>query len=235
MLVSCICPTMPSRRDFLKRAIKSFVSQDYPEREMVVIDSGAAAYVACNGWATFVEQGLPWSETLGEKRNVACGLARGEIIIHWDDDDRSTPDRISHQVGLLLQRRRSKPFIDDLDGPLSVIGYRDLLVEETRGVKVLTEDGWREAGRFWRWNGWAEGQAAGTSLCYRKEWWRGHPFKPVDCGEDSIFYADAHAAGVAMAFPGGDRITVLNHRGNASGRLIGGVEWEELPGNPNAQ
>ena len=37
-------------------------------------------------------------QPVGRKRNVACQLARGEIIIHWDDDDWSAPWRLRYQV-----------------------------------------------------------------------------------------------------------------------------------------
>jgi glycosyltransferase involved in cell wall biosynthesis len=38
---------------------------------------------------------------LGAKRNLACEIARGEIIAHWDDDDWYAPDRLSRQAALL--------------------------------------------------------------------------------------------------------------------------------------
>ena len=44
---------------------------------------------------------------LGDKRNRLCELARGEIIVHWDDDDWHGRDRIARQVAALrLERSR---------------------------------------------------------------------------------------------------------------------------------
>ena len=41
----------------------------------------------------------------GHKRNLACELARGEIVVHWDDDDWHGVQRLSRQVAAIGQRR----------------------------------------------------------------------------------------------------------------------------------
>ena len=41
--------------------------------------------------------------TIGEKRNLACDLATGELILHWDDDDWYAAWRIEYQVWSLLR------------------------------------------------------------------------------------------------------------------------------------
>jgi len=80
-LVSCVMLTMLGREDFRKRAIESFNSQTWENRELVVVD--------CEG-------------TIGAKRNIGVATSRGEIICHWDDDDWSAPGRLEDQVRRLL-------------------------------------------------------------------------------------------------------------------------------------
>jgi hypothetical protein len=43
--------------------------------------------------------------SIGAKRNIACEHAKNEIIIHWDDDDVYSPERISTQVGPMIEGR----------------------------------------------------------------------------------------------------------------------------------
>ena len=106
-LVSCIMPTR-NRRRFAVQAIWYFLRQDYPERELIVVDDGEET----------IEHVIPQDERihytratrlpLGEKRNLACQEAAGELIAHWDDDDWSSPDRLRRQVDA-ASRRRADP------------------------------------------------------------------------------------------------------------------------------
>lgn len=46
MLVSCIMPTY-NRQDLIPVALKCYLSQDWPDKELVVIDDGA---IKVGGW-----------------------------------------------------------------------------------------------------------------------------------------------------------------------------------------
>src|SRR5260370_27892789 len=86
-LVSCITPTY-NRRTFVPRAIEYFHRQDYPNRELVILDDGedrVADLVPDLPSLRYVA--LPERLRLGAKRNAAIDASRGEIIVHWDDDD----------------------------------------------------------------------------------------------------------------------------------------------------
>ena len=92
-LVSCIMPTY-NRRRFVPEAIRLFLTQDYPKKELVVLDDGEdniADLIPSRPQIRYVR--LDCRHSIGAKRNIACEAARGEIIAHWDDDDWYAPNR----------------------------------------------------------------------------------------------------------------------------------------------
>jgi glycosyltransferase involved in cell wall biosynthesis len=97
-IVSCIVPTF-NRRAFVRQSIKYFLAQDYPAKELIIVDDGTepvGAEVPADDRIRYVRLG--YRRSIGAKRNMACEIARGEIIMQWDDDDWHGPGRISHQV-----------------------------------------------------------------------------------------------------------------------------------------
>lgn len=214
-LVTCLCLTR-NRREWLPRAIECFRLQTYATRELVIVADGEAVKDLVPEDSRIRLLLCPSGTTVGAKRNLGCASARGELIAHWDDDDWSAADRLDHQVGLLL------------DSEKAVMGYHSILYRETRSLRIWAEGvARRPASSRWAWRS-AQGRAAGTSLCYRRAWWAAHRFLDVNCGEDDAFFAEARDAGVVFTVDGGERICATNHVGNVSGRLVGGIEWEEL-------
>ncbi len=101
-LVSCIMPTS-NRRAFVPRAIACFQSQNYLEKELIILDDGndsVADLVPDDPGIRYVR--LPERLPLGAKRNECVRLARGGLVMHWDDDDWHAPRRIRCQVDALL-------------------------------------------------------------------------------------------------------------------------------------
>lgn len=78
MKVSVITPT--SRPENLPRLKEIFYSQDYPHKELIIVEGDGS---------------------VGAKRNKACEAATGDIIIHFDDDDIYAPDFISQSVAFI--------------------------------------------------------------------------------------------------------------------------------------
>lgn len=107
-LVSVIIPTF-ERPQFLVKALELVQRQDYPNLEVIVVDDGrvsqaenpemAAALSAPN--VRYVH--LPERRSIGAKRNLAVELARGEVVVHWDDDDYFREHRISAQVAPIIR------------------------------------------------------------------------------------------------------------------------------------
>ncbi len=101
-LVSCIVPTR-DRRAFVALALRHFERQDYPARELVIVDDGDDPVGdLVHGLPNVRYVRLTGKSTIGEKRNLACVEARGEIIVHWDDDDWHAPARLSYQVAPIV-------------------------------------------------------------------------------------------------------------------------------------
>lgn len=101
--VSCVMPTQ-DRRDFVAQAIKYFLRQDYPNKELIVVDDGkdpVADLIPNSPLFQYIR--LSTKHSIGVKRNLACEVAKGEILLTWDDDDWYSPDRISYQTQPLLE------------------------------------------------------------------------------------------------------------------------------------
>jgi glycosyltransferase involved in cell wall biosynthesis len=99
---------MPTRdhRSFVAQSIWYFLRQDYPHRELIVLDDGddpVGDLVPSDERIRYVR--LDHCASLGQKRNLACELAQGELVAHWDDDDWIRPDRLRVQVEALTAAR----------------------------------------------------------------------------------------------------------------------------------
>jgi len=136
---------------------------------------------------------------------MAVSRSAGEIIIHWDDDDHSEPERITRQIERLLAS-------DQL-----IVGFHSMKFRS-------------ETGEWWKYTG-HRGYALGTSLCYFKDYWRKRPFKNLEIGEDNAFIqgveVDSEDAGNLM--------WATIHKGNTSERmqkLTTGEygEWKRIEG-----
>jgi glycosyltransferase involved in cell wall biosynthesis len=230
-LVTVITPTLDSRREFMAGAIKCFLSQDYPRLEMVIVrESGADMTVSrCDHGNLCTKCAQPQRRQIryiscgggiGAARNAACKAARGSIIVQFDDDDWQSPDRVSHQVGLLQSSGKA------------LVAYHTVLCEEKRKVIIWDEAGKHPASQFWRWKLANPNDAWGLSYCYRRDWWERHPFPEVREREDGPFLSAAVGANAALFVDSENHMCAVNHTGNGSGRLVGGNEYQELPGDP---
>lgn len=152
-----------NRRRFVEQAIGCFMAQDWPNRELVIVDDGDPVrdLIPSSPMFSYVHLG-DVHRTIGAKRNIACGMARGEYVCHWDDDDFSGPGRISEQVRVMRQSARP------------ATGYNQLPFA------------WDEGRRAWLYLG-RQGYACGTSLMYLRAYWAGHRFRDVQIGEDNEF------------------------------------------------
>lgn len=194
-LVTCLCLTH-DRPQYLPIAIKCFLNQTYPNKELLIVWSGSNMPIIHPMTVPPLITTVQVEGNIGAKRNAGCKLARNaDIICHWDDDDYSCAHRIEDQVGRLL-----------LSGK-SVTGYYTM--------KFLDE----ATGKFHEIaKGRSTHEAMGTSLCYLRSWWLLHPFKPIPVNEDIDFVLEAARLEQITCVPANDMMFARNHPGNTSKR-----------------
>ena len=205
-LVTCIMPTC-DRRPFVAQAIRYFLRQDYPNKELIVVDDGADAVgdlVPNDPRLRYVR--LQRRGTVGAKSNLACEHAAGSLIAHWDDDDWHAPGRLRTQIDA-IQRAGA-----------DLCGLKTLLFYDTR-----TGRAWRyvhpESQRPW---------LAGSSLLYTRAFWASHRFPPTNIGEDSQFVAHAEPGRVVHMLDFTVHVGII-HGKNVSPKQTGGAWWHPHP------
>ncbi|MGI9102244.1 MAG: glycosyltransferase [Terriglobales bacterium] len=203
-LVSCIMPTA-NRRRFLPRSMRCFFQQDYPNLELVIVDDGddpIADLLPPDPRLRYFR--LPEKQTVGSKRNFACSQARGDIVIHWDDDDWYAAFRVRRQVTPLLEERGL------VSGTSTIFYYHaennEAFRYEYQGSPVA----------------WLGG------IAYWKHCWERHPFGPAQVGEDVLFLAAVPAASRVDLRDLTLCVAAL-HDSNASKKITSGSFWQRHP------
>jgi len=201
-LVSCIMPTF-NRRWFVPKAIEYFLRQDYANRELIIVDDGSDPVkdlVPDDPRMRYLR--LDRKRTIGAKRNLACGEARGEIIVHWDDDDWMAAWRLNYQVRSLLSEQADICGLDRL-----------LFYDEQSGQSWQYV--YSGAGRAW---------VAGGTLCYTKNFWDKNPFLDMSIGEDSRFVWASRSKRI-VSLQNNTFYVALIHQGNTCPKQITNDRW----------
>lgn len=102
MKVLAICPTY-GRLPYLGRALASFLSQDHPERTLVIINDDKNVKLTCN-YSNVICVNLDKKILLPDKRNLGVNIGKYDMYINYDDDDIFLPERISNKVKLHKER-----------------------------------------------------------------------------------------------------------------------------------
>lgn len=152
------------RRRFIPSAIRYFLMQTYPHKELLILDDGidsVADLIPDDPRIRYFRE--PKGPTLGAKRNRLCGLARGAIITHWDDDDWYAPQRLERQVAALT------------DPGKLLCGIEHLFYYDTQ-KQAAFEYFYKDRQRRWL-----------SLLCYRRGLWQANPFPNIQVGSDTRF------------------------------------------------
>ena len=213
-LVSCIMPAR-GRREFAAQAVDSFLAQTYPNKELLICDDiDDPAFPGGVKTGHPILRFLSNSRSIAEKRNDLCELSAGSIIAHFDSDDWSAPDRLADQVARLEESRKA------------VTGYSSMIFFDGQNLG--------------RYLGMAN-YALGTSLCFRREWWKWHKFPvatQIDAitqlaiGEDNEFVAEAMNQHEIMSVEGLGMMVARVHPGNSSRKNMGDyspIDLNRLP------
>jgi len=164
-LVSCIMPTF-NRSEYVKQSIKYFLRQRYKNKELIIVDDGDQSVekiIPINSSIKYIRVSKKLS--IGKKRNVACEIAGGDIIMLWDDDDWHSTNRIDEQVTPLLSGEYQA----------SAIGSGFYLAMNLK-----------KPSQFKKINFYDE--VVGGTLTFWKELWQyGLRFNDISIGEDTDF------------------------------------------------
>jgi predicted O-methyltransferase YrrM len=193
-LVSCIMPTA-NRRVFAAQAMRYFQRQDYPNRELIILDDGdqeLADLIPPDIRIRYVR--MDQKSTMGTKHNFACELARGEVIVHWDDDDWMADWRLSYQVETL----RAHP-VNTVCGLTRLFFYDPTADRAWEYVYPFKNRPW----------------VAGGTFCYRREFWQAHRFPDMNEGADTVFVWGLRDAAI-LAHMRHDFYVGIVHAGNTS-------------------
>jgi glycosyltransferase involved in cell wall biosynthesis len=164
------------RRAFVPRAIEYFLRQDYPHKELIILDDGSEAVADLVPETPEIHyERLPQSLSIGAKRNLACERARGEVIVHWDDDDWHAPWRLTYQVAELVRAKA------DLCG-----------LSRTPFYEAKTDRAWQHV-----YSGSRPWVCAGT-MVFTKTFSQRNRFPNLNVGEDTQFVWATTGTRVAM-------------------------------------
>lgn len=190
-LVSCICPSKRSIVD-LQRTIDNFLAQTYPCKELIILRTEGGAFNGRAGYPNDLVgvhyRIVPPGLSIGELRNIACRIARGSVLAHFDDDDLSHPERLARSVAAI-------------DAGASLVGSGRVIYEryvESRepGIfdgTVMSFSEPKHEGKYklerWLFDGSAlfPVYLIGGTMVYRRELWERRNFEDVQQGEDSKF------------------------------------------------
>jgi len=168
-LVTCIMPTA-NRERYIPFALDYFAQQNYPNKELVIIDDGKESIKSLipNNPQIRYYYTDPIG-TIGLKRNYAIERSKGTIIMHWDDDDWHAYDWIEKQVNFLLTTGA------DICGIKHVHYFSAMMNMFWQGDAHNRNN---PNSRVW---------LNGATLAYWKSFWEKNPFQDLQKGEDDAF------------------------------------------------
>ena len=180
MKIAAVCITY-NRPKHLGRMIRCFERQDYPDRELVILDD-AGQYPQAEGdkWKLF--SCVTRYPSLGRKRNAATRLVDEsfDALAIWDDDDLYMPWALSATVAALQESPLSRP---------SLVLHPD---KEGRLHQHRTDDDGKDFGKFLFHSGWA----------YRRDtFWKAGGYPPIDNGEDQGLLQQFEKMGIVSTDP----------------------------------
>lgn len=181
-----------NRREFIAQSLKCYLSQDWTDKELIVVDDGEDVvedlFLGIPG-VTYYQ--VPKFETLGQKVNFCCECANGEIIATWDDDDWYAPNRLTDQAMRII------------DSGKAVTGYSTMV--------------FFDGSRASQYRG-APDYAVGNTQVYRKDFWEKNYFDFVNVGYDNGLVRRAREQKQIVCVPGEGMAVARIHGTNVTGR-----------------
>jgi glycosyltransferase involved in cell wall biosynthesis len=206
------------RPDFALQSVRHFLAQqDYDNRELVIVEDGKSALaqrLPDDPRIRLVSTGR--TRPIGVMRNHSVELARGTLLMLWDDDDWHGGRRIAAQVAPLLEGRADLTALTDLTW-LEIASWRAWRLEPSLARRLLLHQTY-----------------AGTVAFHRRVWEGGARFGTGSVAEDAAFVRAAISRGARLEkLRGGDLYVYVRHAANswdvACGRTLLPRGWRRVP------
>ena len=221
------------RPQMAARAVRAFREQTYKNKRLLVFDTGQRDQPSPPDEGISYWHRPEWigtTPTIGALRNVANGLTKADIIVTWDSDDVSHPNRIAEQVAHLQS------------SGADVVGYSELLFWREGKAQPHLDLSSANNGEAWLYKA-PHGTAPGTSLCYKRSTWERKPFsdlpriiagKNVGDSEDVAWLRGLNLATVPSLYPNAlcePRLIASIHGGNTMpyDDLESSTSWRRTP------
>lgn len=228
----CAVMVTADRPEFVKKAVECFLKQSYESARLLIFDSSLSCEPILHPKIAYARAPRLRGSAIGFLRNTANEMVTADVIVHWDDDDWSHPNRIAEQVDLLAATGAD------------VVGYNEMLFWRTAPLSAQYPDGADVPPReqAWLYRHHRVNYALGTSLCYWRKTWDAKPFKAElgragGTGEDHDWIQGLGVI-AATAVPGlteeneQPRMIARIHGANTSGQyqnLEGSDSWKRVP------
>jgi len=184
------------RHDFMPQALRCFLRQSYPNRELVVVDDGETPVEAlCRGQSGVRYLRLTQPTNTGTKLNIGIEEALGDVIQKLDDDDFYHRDFVRLSEARLPRR----------PAPRTMVAWCCFLVL-LRGEPRVRHSG----------HGWT----AGGTLCFQRALWRRTPFRDVPRRVDAWFLFDHKPRLLRVCAP--EHYILVRHGENTWRQMEGG-------------
>jgi glycosyltransferase involved in cell wall biosynthesis len=196
-----------NRRAFVPHAIRYFLRQDYPHKELIIIDDGTdniSDLVPVHENIRYYR--LEKKITLGAKLNLACTYAKGDIIANWDDDDWYAERRLSYQVSAMRQKG------------IEVCGINHLLyfsLKDRQAYQYI----YPPDKKVW---------LSGSTLCFTRELWTSHAFADINVGMDGLFVWATPPEKIKVLEDHNFSVHMI-HDDNVSPKKTSGGYWHAYP------
>jgi glycosyltransferase involved in cell wall biosynthesis len=105
MLISCLLPTFnryPQLGYLVEEAVYSFLQQDYPDKELILLNDTPGQTLAFDHPQVRVINASQRFPSLGAKLAWMIQQAQGDYLCRWDDDDISLPWRLRYSMAALM-------------------------------------------------------------------------------------------------------------------------------------
>jgi glycosyltransferase involved in cell wall biosynthesis len=200
--ISCILPTY-ERKQYLHRSIMLFLSQTYPNKELIIIDDSSAKFTSPllhkssikYIWNPRTIQKKRYMKTIGYKRNEAVYHSKGVIVAFWDDDDFYGPNRLMNQYKHLCNTKAS------------ITVYSRCLTYDTKTNKVTKMPKVQHT-KLWKYG------FVGPTIMFHK-YVSQVPFKYKSLSEDSMFLEDAIRKGFDIStYENDEDFVYVRHESN---------------------